>query len=170
MGIESELPRADRSARPAEVVESDRLGRCVTCGMMKMTINGVIKCPNCSTKNKGKARRRVVGSVDRSEMKKIVHNKGKKDEYVEYVPQKSKGVYVVTDEGSDVPIKAGINPALAKTVTVQTPKDLPGILEALTEGVKARNVESLADFKKRDKILKALHKIKDQISALIESK
>lgn len=170
MGIESELPRADRSARPAEVVESDRLGRCATCGMMKMTINNIIKCPNCSTKNKGKAHRRVVGSVNRSEMKKIVHNKGKKDEYVEYIPQKSKGVSVVTDDDTSVqppaapPVKGSI------TYIPSSPEDLSGILESLTEGVKARNVESLADFKKRDKLLKALHKIKDQISALIESK
>lgn len=181
------LPRYE-GPRDAEVVESDRLGRCGKCGMGRITQNGRRICPNCDTKSKTRSNRVVVGSIpSEKDMKKIIHNKGKKDEWTEYLPQKAKGLKVVTREeamrlsGQDFQIGTELEQLPIATEKYHTEKLLktyagsklvspPDVVDKLIEDIKEYNVTSIADFKKRDKILKALHKIKEQIESLIKSK
>jgi len=150
-----------------------RMGQCSKCGMVKMVMNGILKCPSCDTRSTTKSGKvNHVKAAPASAFKKVKRKGLDGKEYTEMVTKSKaemqKEIQIGTAEvqpGSTLPVKVDDSGVLNKY-----PIGPLECLETITDYFDREPAKSLQEFKRVDKLRKAIKKLRTQVEEYIGGK
>lgn len=151
-------------------------GQCAACGMVKMSINGVRQCPRCDTKSKTRSGKvNHVKSAPASAFMKVKRKALDGTEYIEMVAKSKEDMQKEIQVGkAEVIPSSTLQQAQILKDTIDDPKTIAvnpleffKYIEAFFD---SRPAKTLQEFKKIDKLRKAVKKLRTQVEEYIGGK
>ena len=171
-----DIPRSNREG--SREICQDGMGSCPKCGMLKMSIAGVKKCPSCDTKSETRSGlTNNIKSVPQSAFKKVKKKGLDGKPYYDMVAKTKKemqmGLKLQDKEGASSSTFDPLNGAKEKLEVVSLDQvmhtPITDIVDPVRDLSRVSNyfdgvpTKDIASFKKVDKLRKAIKKLRTQI-------